>query len=94
MPKQQFAEKSDESNIWKFEKQKKYVSFQDNNIWVADLASMQLISKYNKWFRFVLCVIGIFSKYAWFVPLQHKKRVLQLLMLFKKVLQTKQNIRW
>ena len=34
---------------------------------------MQLISKFNKAFRFLLCVIDIFSKYAWVVPLKNKK---------------------
>ena len=34
---------------------------------------MQLISKFNKRFRFLLCVIDIFSKYAWVVPLKDKK---------------------
>ena len=36
---------------------------------------MQLISKLNKGFRFLLCVIDIFSKYAWVVPLKNKKNV-------------------
>ena len=36
---------------------------------------MQLISKFNKGFRFVLCVIDIFSKYAWVVPLKDKKGI-------------------
>ena len=36
---------------------------------------MQLISKFNKVFRFLLCVIDIFSKYAWVVPLKDKKGV-------------------
>ena len=49
----------------------------------ADLADMQLVSKFNKGFRFLLWFIDIFSKYAWVVPLKDKK-VLQLLMLFKK----------
>ena len=40
-----------------------------------DLADMQLISKYNKGIRFLLCVIDIFSKYAWVVPLKNKKGV-------------------
>ena len=31
---------------------------------------MQLISKFNKRFRFLSCVIDIFSKYAWVVPLK------------------------
>ena len=34
---------------------------------------MQLISKFNKGFRFLLCVIDIFSKYSWVVPLKDKK---------------------
>ena len=44
---------------------------------------MQLISKFNKVFRFLSCVIDIFSKYAWAIPLKIKK-VLQLQMLSKK----------
>ena len=44
-----------------------------DNIWVADLADMQLVSKFKKGFRFLLCVTDIFSKYAWVVPLEDKK---------------------
>ena len=40
----------------------------------ANLAEMQLISKFNKGLRFLLCVIDFFSKYAWVVPLKDKKR--------------------
>ena len=36
---------------------------------------MQLISNFNKGYRFLLCVINIFSKYAWVVPLKDKKGV-------------------
>ena len=36
---------------------------------------MQLISKFNKGFRFLLCVIDIFSKYAWVVPIKDKNSV-------------------
>ena len=36
---------------------------------------MQLISKFIKGFIFLLCVIDIFSKYAWVVPLKDKKGV-------------------
>ena len=45
-------------------------------MWDAGLADMQLITKFNKGFRFSLCVIDIFSKYAWVVPLKDKKGVL------------------
>ena len=60
--------------IEKLKKRKIYSSFKDN-IWGADLADMQLISKFNKGFRFLLCVIDIFSKYAWVVPLKYKKGI-------------------
>ena len=36
---------------------------------------MQLISKFNKGFKFLLCVIDIYSKYAWIVPLKDRKGV-------------------
>ena len=36
---------------------------------------MQLISKLIKGFRFLLCVIDIYSKYVWVVPLKDKKGV-------------------
>ena len=60
--------------IRKFKKRKVYSGFKDN-IWGADLADMQLLSKYNKGIRIFLCVIDIFSKYAWVVPLKNKKGI-------------------
>ena len=36
---------------------------------------MQLISKFNIRFRFLLCVIDIYSKYAWIIPLRDKKGI-------------------
>ena len=32
------------------------------------------MSKFNKGFRFLLCVIDIYSKYVWAIPLKDKKR--------------------
>ena len=49
-------------------------SFFINNIWGAELAHMQLLSKFYKGICFLLCVIDIYSKYAWVVPLKDKKR--------------------
>ena len=46
-----------------FEKQKVHSPFIDN-IWGAELADMQLLSKFSKGIWFLLCVIDIFSKYA------------------------------
>ena len=36
---------------------------------------MQLISKFDKGFKFLLCVTDIYSKYAWIVTLKDKKGV-------------------
>ena len=46
---------------------------------------MQLISKFNRGFRFLLCVIGIFSKYAWVVTLKDKKGI-TITNVFRKIL--------
>ena len=58
--------------VRKFNKRKVQSPFIKNN-WCADLAYMQFITKFNKGFRFLLCVIDIYSKYAWFIPLKDKK---------------------
>ena len=36
---------------------------------------MRLISKFIKGIRFLLCIIDIYSKYAWVVHLKNKKGV-------------------
>ena len=60
--------------IRKFNKRKVCSSFKDN-IWGADLADMQLLSKFNKGIKYLLCVIDFFSKYAFVVPLKDKKGI-------------------
>ena len=49
-----------------------YSSFRDN-IWGADLADMQSLSKYNKGVKYLLCAIDLFTRYAWVIPLKDKK---------------------
>ena len=46
---------------------------------------MQLISKFNKEFRFLLCAIDSFSKYAQVIPLKDKKGV-SIVNAFQKIL--------
>ena len=36
---------------------------------------MQLISQSNKGFRFLLCIIDIYRKYAWTIALKDKKGI-------------------
>ena len=67
-----------------FIKRTVYSGFKEN-IWGPDLADMELISKFNKGFRFLLCVTDIFSKYAWAVPLKDKKRF-SIVDAFRKLL--------
>ena len=36
---------------------------------------MHLISKFDRGFRFLLCTIDIYSKYAWAIPLKDKRGI-------------------
>ena len=68
------AEELHKSSIRLFDERNVYSSFK-GNIWGADQADMQWLSKSNKRFCFLLCVIIIYSKYAWFIPLKDKKGI-------------------
>ena len=46
---------------------------------------MQLISKFNIGFRFLLCAIDISSKYAWILSLKDKKSI-TITIAFQKIL--------
>ena len=66
----------------KFKRRKVFSSFKDNT-YDLDLTDMQLISKYNKGFKFLLCDFNLLSKYGWVASLKDKKMLLLFLMLFK-----------
>ena len=68
--------------IRKFKKRKAYFGFRDNT-WGADLADVQLISKFNKGFRFLMCVIDILLNMG--CPLKDKKGV-RIIDAFQKIL--------
>ena len=80
----QLAEQLHKPIIRIFKKRTVYSGFKDN-IWGAGLADMQLISTFNQGFRFLWCVIDIFSKYAWVVPLKDKKGI-TITNVFQKIL--------
>ena len=69
MSNQALARKLHKLIIRKFGKRKVYSSLREN-IWGADLANMQLVSKLDKGFQFLLYIIDIFSKYTWATPLK------------------------
>ena len=72
MQNEELAEELCKLIIRKFEKRKLHSSSVDI-ICGADVADVQLISKFNKGFRFLLCFIDIYGKYAWVIPLKNKK---------------------
>ena len=65
---EQLAEELRNTINKKFEKCKVNSSFKDN-IWGAVLADMHLISRFHEGTFLLLCVIDMFSKYTWVVPL-------------------------
>ena len=69
----QLANELHKQIIRKLKERKVYSSFKDN-IWGVDLADMQSLSKFNKGFKYLLCAINLFSKYAWVIPIKDKKR--------------------
>ena len=84
MSDQQLAEELHKPIIRKLQKRKVHSPFIDN-IWVADLAYMQLIRKFDKGFRFLLCVIDMYSKYVVVVSLKDKKDI-TMTNAFQKIL--------
>ena len=74
--------------IKKFKKRKVYSPFKDN-IWGVDLADMQSLSRYNKGFKYLLRAIDLFSKYAWVIPIKHKKGT-SIVNAFKEIISKRQ----
>ena len=70
----QLAEKLHKPIIRKFKKRKVLSSFKDN-ISGDDLANIQLLIRFNKIIRFLLCMVDIFSKYAWVIHLKDKRGI-------------------
>ena len=74
-----------QKSIIKKKKNRKIYSYFIDNIWGADLANMQLISKFNKGFTLLLRVTEIFIKYAWIISLKDKKGTI-ITNVFQKIL--------
>ena len=69
---EQLAEELHKPVIKKFKRRKVYARFKDN-IWAADLAEMESLSSKNKNVKYLLCVIDVFTKYAWVKKVKDKK---------------------
>ena len=46
---------------------------------------MQSLSKFYKGFKYLLCAIDLFSKYAWVIPINDKKGT-SIVNAFKKII--------
>ena len=66
----QLADELHKPIVKKFKRIKVYSYFK-GNIWCIDLADMQLIGKFNKGIKYLLCVTDLFSRYAWIVLLKN-----------------------
>ena len=78
------AEELHKPVIKKFNKRKVYSQFKDNILGV-DLADMQSLSKKNKFIKYFLCAIDLYSKYAYVVPLKDKKGI-SIVNAFNKII--------
>ena len=54
--------------------------------WQVDLADVSSMSKYNDGYRYLFCLIDVFSKYAWVVPIVDKsgKTLVKAMKMFLK----------
>ena len=60
----ELAQELHKPEIKKFKRRKVYVGFKDH-IWAIDLAEMGSLSSKNWGVDYLLCVIVVFTKYAW-----------------------------
>lgn len=59
-------------------KRRRYIVSGIDDLWQADLADMQKISRQNGGYNFLLVVIDVFSKFLWVKPLKNKTAMITL----------------
>ena len=69
---EQITEELNKPVTKKLKRRNVYIKFKDN-IWEADLAEMESLSSKNKNVKYLLCVIDVFTRYAYVKPLKNKK---------------------
>ena len=84
MSNQELAEELHKPVIKKFEKRTLQSSFIDS-IWVAYLTDTQLVGKCINRFRFLLCVVDNYRKFAWVIPLKDERSI-TITNTFQKIL--------
>jgi hypothetical protein len=66
-----------------FTRNRIYVS-QVDEMWEMDLVDMQMFSRQNKSYKYILVIIDAFSKYVWAEPLKTKSPI-EVINVFKKI---------
>ncbi|HRP36788.1 MAG TPA: DDE-type integrase/transposase/recombinase, partial [Candidatus Dojkabacteria bacterium] len=66
-----FASEVHKRAFKKFERRRVIVHKIDE-IWAMDLASLESLVSYNDGYKYMLCIIDVFSKFAWAVALKNK----------------------
>ena len=79
---EKLAEELHKPVIKKFKRRKIYLRFKEN-IQAADLAEMGSLSSMKRSVKYLLCVIDVFTKYAWDKSLNDKKGKQFLMLLLK-----------
>jgi len=80
-----FSKEIHHRKITKFQRRKVIVTHVDE-IWALDLASMENLASDNNGYKWILCIIDVFSKYVFCVPTKNKTAT-TILEAFKKVVQ-------
>ena len=58
--------------IKKIKKFRRVLSYERNNIWSCDLIEMIPFSNENDGFKYILCVVDCYTRFAFCVPLKNK----------------------
>ena len=69
--RKQFSAEIHKRAIKKFTRRKVILNRIDD-IWAMDLADLNSLVSYNDGCRYMLCIVDVFSKFAWAVPLKNK----------------------
>ena len=69
--RKQFSAEIHKRAIKKFTRRKVIVNSIDD-IWAMDLADLNSLISYNNEYRCMLCIVDVFSKFAWAVSLKDK----------------------
>jgi hypothetical protein len=82
----QYSKELHKPVIRKFQRRVVIANYRDN-IWGADIVDFSDYEQFNYGYKYILCVIDVFSKFAWCVPLQDKSSQ-TVLKAFKEIIRT------